>query len=179
MGSACWVSALALASLLAWGPAAAAEVDTAQARQVYAEVNAKLPHMTRVSFRARRPDVEYVSEVRAWSDAEGVRKLEVTDRDDSGDVVGEYFFAGRQLVFVYEAIRGYTESGRQVTRVEDRQYFREGRMIRWLGGLEKVEQLRETPDFLAAQRSRLEAADFYRKAAERAAATPAAGPSTR
>ena len=162
-----------MALLLVVKPVGGAEVGTTQASQVFAEVNAQLPRMAPVSFRARRPDVAYVSEVRAWSDAGGVRKLEVTDRDDSGDVISEYYFAGRQLVFVYGAIRGYTEDNRQVTRNEDRQYFGDGQMIRWLGGRDKVEQPRGSPDYLAAQHGRLAAAAFYQQAAERAAASQA------
>lgn len=145
-------------------PAANAQVDTAFAREVHAEVEKGLDRMQVVSFTARRPRVQFTSEVRAWSDAGGVRKVRTVDRDDSGDVVTEYYFKGGALVFAYEAILGAGAAGKPVTRVEHRQYFREGRMVRWLGGLEKAD-LAKDPEFARAGRERLAAAAFFRDGA--------------
>ena len=109
--------------------------DTAAGRRTVNEINEGLANLTKVRFEAKRPDVEYRSEVTAWSDAQGVRKLAVTDRDDSGDVVTEYYYASGSLVFVYQAIKGYNDAGKQVTRGEERQYFRDGKMVVWLSGM--------------------------------------------
>jgi hypothetical protein len=164
------LAALLAAACLAFFPVtpALAQADTAAAREAVADINGRLARLERAGFRTQRPEVEYASQVKAWADAQGVRKLEVLDRDDSGDVVTEYYFAGGALVFAYRAIRGYNEAGRQATRSEDRQYFRDGKMFRWLGGLEKAAVAPGDPEFATEGRERLAAADFYLQAARRA-----------
>lgn len=158
------------ATLLALAlPVLAQQPDTSLARQVYAEVNAQVPRMQRATFNAKRPDVEYRSEVKAWADASGVRKVEVVDRDDSGDVVTEYYYANGALVFAYQAVKGY-EGRRPVTRVEQRQYFRDGRMFHWLGGTERAPQDPKSRDFVEESKERAAAGAFYLRAARRALA---------
>ena len=74
---------------------------TALARAVYAHVNQNAPQMATQRFRARVPGVAYTSEVVASVEQGRVRKLAVTDRDDSGDVLTDlYFAADGALVFV-------------------------------------------------------------------------------
>ena len=120
---------------------------------------------TVVAFTTRLPNVQYRSEVRAWADGADVRKVTATDRDDSGDVVTEYHYEKGALVFAYQAIKGYNAAGKPVTRVEQRQYFREGRMVRWLGGLEKAD-LAKDPGYAREAKARLAAAAFYRDGAK-------------
>lgn len=162
-------AALAAALVAFTLPAAAQQPDTSLARQVYAEVNAQLPRMTRAAFNARRPDVEYRSEVKAWSDASGVRKVEVVDRDDSGDVLTEYYYASGALVFAYQAVKGF-EGKKQVTRIEQRQYFRDGRMFHWLGGTERAPRDPKSRDFADESKARVAAGNFYLQAARKALA---------
>lgn len=151
-------------------PQAGAQDETAAMRQTVAEINEalKLKGATKARFVAQRPDVEYKSDVNAWSDATGVRKVEVTDHDDSGDVVTEYYYTGEALVFVYQAIKGFNDAGRQVTRNEERQYFRDGRMVKWRSGMaDKSENSASSPEFAEEATTRLAAAQFYLKAARR------------
>lgn len=162
-------AALAATLLAVALPAFAQQPDTSLARQVYADVNAQLPRMTRAAFNARRPDVEYRSEVKAWADASGVRKVEVVDRDDSGDVLTEYYYANGALVFAYQAVKGF-EGRKQVTRIEQRQYFRDGRMFHWLGGTERAPQDPKGRDFADESRERAAAGAFYLQAARKALA---------
>lgn len=143
---------------------AAPPVDTAFAREVTAEVNGGLAKMQPVAFRAQRPDADYESQVRAWRDGEGVRKVEVTDPDDSGSVVTEYYFRDAGLVFAYVAIKGW-QGQREVTRIERRQYFRGGAMERWLDGMDKVERTADDPEYPVEAMLRLDAARFYLDAA--------------
>jgi hypothetical protein len=162
-------TAIALAALLSVPQSAAEPADTAMARQTVKEVNESLARFTKASFEAKRPDVEYRSEVTAWSDAQGVRKLAVTDRDDSGDVVTDYYYASGSLVFVYQAIRGYNDAGKQVTRGEERQYFRDGKMVAWLSGMsDRTANGSATSEFAEEAKVRLAASTFYVKAAGRA-----------
>ena len=161
---AAWWPALWLAAGIAVGPAAGAPADTALAREVTAEVNGGLARLERTAFTAQLKGVDYKSRVRAWRDASGVRKIEVTDADDSGSVVTEYYFRDADLVFAYVAIKGW-KGEREVTRNERRQYFRSGALVLWLDGLDKATRTADDPEFRDEARTRLEAAQFYREAA--------------
>jgi hypothetical protein len=145
-----------------------AQADTAQARQVFAEVNQQLSQLKKASLKAKRPDVDYTSNVKVWRDDSGVRKLEVTDLDDSGDVMTEYYFEGGKLVFVYQAVKGFNDTNKQVTRHEERQYFRADKMFKWLSGTDKSEVSSKSRDFAAEATARFAASAFYAKAAAQA-----------
>ncbi|MEQ1536313.1 MAG: hypothetical protein ABL923_10585 [Burkholderiaceae bacterium] len=151
-------------------PPALAQADTAQARQVFAEVNQQLAQLKKTSLKAKRPDVAYTSNVKVWSDDSGVRKLEVTDLDDSGDVMTEYYYEGGKLVFVYQAVKGFNDANKQVTRHEERQYFRADKMFKWLSGTDKAEVGSKSSDFTAEATARLAASAFYAKAAAQGSA---------
>jgi hypothetical protein len=153
--------------LLASGPALA-QVDTALARRVYAEVNGALARLDKVSVVARRPDDARRSEIAAWADASGIRKLQVTHRANDGDVVTEYYYARGALVFAYRAVKGYNAAGWPVTRDEERQYFRDGAMIRWLSGMDRIPNNPRSEAFARQARARLAASAFYVRSAERA-----------
>jgi hypothetical protein len=151
---------------------AQAQTETALARKVYTDINSRLGELVRVAFVVQQPNVEYRSNVRAWSDAEGVRKLEVTDPDDDGDVIGEYFFERGQLVFYFSTLKGYTETGRLVARSETRQYFSGGRMFKWLAGMDSKSNATppSSTEFIEEEQSRIASASFYHKAANDRAA---------
>jgi hypothetical protein len=166
-------SLLAATATAPTSPAAAAAV----AREVTRDVNGALDRLDRVAFTARRPDVAYDSQLVAWADTTGVRKIEATDLDDSGSVVGEYYFRDGELVFAYVATKGW-QGDREVTRHERRQYFQRGAMVTWLDGMEKAPRAPDDAEFAAEARERIAAATFFRDAALRelrqAGAAPAA-----
>lgn len=166
-----------IAAALAAPPSLAAPDTTtdvaATARAVTREVNGALDRLERADVRARRPDVAYDSQIRAWRDTTGVRKVEATDLDDSGSVVTEYYYRDGDLVFAYVAIKGWQDA-REVTRVEHRQYFRDGTMTRWLAGMDKVVRAPDDPDYAGEAQTRLAAAMFFHDAATRAFNPPAA-----
>jgi len=164
-----------IAAVLFTMPVFAVPDPAAAARQITREVDGALPRLERTDFLARCPDVEYPSEIRAWRDARGVRKVEATDLDDSGSVVTEYYFRDGELVFAYVAIKGWLGE-REATRDEHRQYFRDGAMTRWLAGMDKVPRTVDDPDFAAESRIRHAAAMFFRDAATRAFNPPADPP---
>lgn len=133
----------------------------AEARNVSAEVQKQLGSFKKVNFVAKRPDVDYKSEVTAWSDTSGVRKLEVTDRFESGDVVTGYLYANGVLVFVYQANKFFNKAGMQVTLDEEREYFRDNKMLKWLRGLEKAVNNPSSAEFAREANMRLAASAFY------------------
>jgi hypothetical protein len=95
-----------------------------------------------------------------------VRKVEVTDLDDSGSVVTEYYYRAGRLVFAYVAVKGFDPQGREVTRIEQRQYFRDGRMVQWLGGMEKATIPSTDTRYAGEAKDRIASAAFYGEAAE-------------
>lgn len=171
------VLAAGLVALALFAPGGAfAQADTAAARQVFAEVNGKLASLTETRLQVRRPGFAYDNELRAWSEAGVLRKIESVGRDDSGDVVVEYYFRkDQQFVFAYTAIKGW-EGARQVTRVEHRQYFDDGRMFKWLGGREAAPIPKGDPEFAREANARLDELAAYVPAirAKWAAAAPPA-----
>jgi hypothetical protein len=161
-----------LALLAGHGEAVAQSDVSARAREVFAEVNGKLANLDQAAFQVQRPGVRYRSAVKAWRDAGGVRKIEVVDADDSGSVVTEYYHRDGALVFAYIAVKGFSDAEREVTRVEQRQYFRDGRLVLWLGGLEKAPIPASDPEFARESSERAAASAFYLEAAKAAYAQP-------
>lgn len=166
-----------LVALALFAPGGAfAQADTAAARQVFAEVNGKLASLTETRLKVRRRGFAYDNEIRAWSEAGVIRKIESVGRDDSGDVVVEYYFGrDQQFVFAYSAVKGW-EGARQVTRVEHRQYFDDGTMFKWLGGREAAPIPKGDPEFAREANTRLDELAAYVPAirAKWAAAAPPA-----
>jgi hypothetical protein len=166
------VAILCAAALLA--PALShGQADTAAARQLFSDINKRLPQLDQVSFISKRPGVSYKAEGRAWSDAGTIVKIEIIERDDSGDVVSEFYFSNSTLVFVYEAIKGFADSGntnKQITKLEERYYFRDGKLFKWISGMAKDQS--DNPvgnaDFADAGKSRLAAANTFIAAARKA-----------
>lgn len=155
-----------------------AQVDTAQARQVFAEVNQQLPQLRRVTFSSQRPGVEYKAQGKAWAEGGQVKKIEIIERDDSGDVVSEFYYAGSTLVFVFEMVKGFADAGnsnKQVAIGEERYYYRDGKLFKWLSGMghDKRENPPSSADFANVAKSRLAASATFQAAAVKAlAATP-------
>ncbi len=157
-----------------------AQADTAQARQVFADVNKQLPQLDAVRFTSKRPAADYRAEGRAWAEAGVIKKIEITERDDSGDVVSEFYYAGAALVFVYESVKGFADSGnsrKMVTRLEERYYFRDGKLFKWISGMgnDKGDNAPGTADFVDAGKSRLQASDTFLAAARKAYSAKTSG----
>lgn len=145
-------------ALLLVVPAARAQADTAHAREIFASINARLPTLTAVRFVAPRTDVDYKTQTRAWLDAGAVRKIENTAFDDSGNVITEYYFANGQLVFGLRTVTGFKGTGnasRMVATGEDRFYFRDAKMFKWLSGMgkERAEQAVNGADFAEEEKA--------------------------
>lgn len=153
-------ASLAIASTaLAQAPSPAKD-PAALARAVTADVNGRLASLRVVRKSVRLPGTEYDTKATGWLDANGLRKVLAVADDDSGEVADEYYLQDGRLVFHYRAIKGF-EGKRQVTRVEHRFYFDEGRLTRWLGGLEKAPQSPRDADWATEERRALEAAKAF------------------
>jgi hypothetical protein len=136
-----------------------AQAETAAAREVYGEVQKQLAQMQRTQFNATQPGIPVPSRVIAWSQGKEVRKIQVTAPDPAGDVVSEYYYAKGALVFAYLVVKGETEH---------REYFRDGRMFRWLEGFEKVVRSEGDPAFAEESKNRLAYSAAYLDGVQRA-----------
>lgn len=176
------LAGLCLGGALAISPVVSqAQANTAHARQVYAATHQQLHQLQRVSFVSQRPHVEYPAEGKAWFDGAAVKKIEILERDDSGDVVSAFYFDGTALVFLLESIRGFADAGhpkKQVTTNEERYYFRDGKLFKWLSGMGegKTDNPPASAEFAQASHSRQAAAAVFVKAAQNARSAGATRP---
>ena len=130
---------LLLACTLAMPTWATAPDPLARARAVYTEVNQDAQRMSTQRFLARVPGVAYTSEVVASVDKGQLRKLAVTDPDDSGNVLTDlYFDSDGALVFALRTTQGYTAAGKVKTSNEHRLYFAQDRLVHMLAGMSKA-----------------------------------------
>ncbi len=171
-------SAIATLALMLVPALAGAQPDTEQARRVFSETNQQIPQLERVTFFTRRPGAGYSAEGTAWRDKNTVKKIEIIERDDSGDVVSEWYFSGSTLVFVLESVRGFsnTAPGNKLRTVtEERFYFRDGKLFKWLSGMgnNKTENPTTGQAFTQAAQSLLAASAAFVNAVQQ---TGASGP---
>jgi len=78
-------------------------------------------------------------ELKAWFRDRSVAKLSATFFGESGKAVEEYYFWDSELIFVFRVESHYTKpmSGVVKTKTEDRFYFADGKLIRWLDPAKK------------------------------------------
>jgi len=127
---------ISLFALLSFAPAlelAQAQADTAEARTVYAEINGKLGSYRKVKATAG-DDVA----LQGWLAGRELRKIVATIPGEHGQGVEEYYLRAGGLVFFYGCYD--TENifeGKVVSRTENRCYFQDGRMFKWLDNEKK------------------------------------------
>ena len=133
-----WAGTWLAAGATGLGQAPTAADTVARARAVYADVNQNTHRLSFKRFLARVPGVAYTSEVVAWTEGNQVRKLAVTDPDDSGNVVTNLYFGPEgDLVFALRTTQGHTPRGKLEARNEHRLYFDQDRLVHMLAGLGK------------------------------------------
>lgn len=117
----------------------AAAVDSLEAaigriRQRYAGIQRDLPR-----YRCRTLSLDGFSaeggELQACYDGAALRKLTARYFGESGRAEEQYFVWGDHVDFVFRQTERYTAplSGRVATREEQRFYFVEGKLVRWVG----------------------------------------------
>lgn len=117
----------------------AAAVDSLEAaigriRQRYAEIQRGLPR-----YRCRTLSLDGFSaeggELQACYDGAALRKLTARYFGESGRAEEQYFVWGDHVDFVFRQTERYTAplSGSVAAREEQRFYFVEGRLVRWIG----------------------------------------------
>lgn len=119
--------------------AQAADAPTAEHRRLYAEINATLNTLTRQVYSVQVDDAPVPLEIQTWSsgaDGDIPEKMVSRAVEDHGDTTQEFYFgpAGsrRELRFIFEVITTQAIDGSHKTVQENRYYFRDGKMFRWL-----------------------------------------------
>lgn len=132
-----------------------AQEDTAHHRAVYAEIQKNEGSYRRA--KATFKDDPIVFELQGWFDGSALRKITSVVPGEDGGGSEEYYLENGQPLFVY---RQYRSAGSKPARVEDRFYFRKGRLFKWLG-TDKKPVAATSPDFQSeAERLTGNAANF-------------------
>jgi len=124
------------ASAQAAGPSVEGKITTIRAR--YAEIERGLKACRQVK-RALPGESAEGGELKAYFKDRSVEKLSATFFGETGKALEEYYFWNSELIFVFRVESRYTEpmSGVVKTKTEERFYFAEGKLIRWLDAQKK------------------------------------------
>ena len=120
-------------------------------RQQYAAINKRAAR-----YRKGKKELSGYSleggELIAYFDGPAVVKIVARHFGESGNTLEEYYYLNGQLIFVFEKVSRYSRplSGKVVSAVENRFYFQDDNLIRWLG--EKGKEVRVSEDYRLKER---------------------------
>ncbi|MEZ5385724.1 MAG: hypothetical protein R3F13_09430 [Prosthecobacter sp.] len=106
-----------------------AQSDTAHHRAVYSDINDKKDSFKKVTALYNDEPTEFA--LTGWLDGGEVRKI-VAKCSDDGAGVEEFYLEGEKPLFVYSTYYKMTQSGKRGARVEERLYFKNGAVFKWL-----------------------------------------------
>lgn len=123
--------------VLAVVPAAPAQDDTKHHRAVYDETNSNLKTYKKVKATHNDSDLEFALE--SWSDQGKVRRIDSKVPGEDGDGSEEYYLEDGKMLFAFRYYRAMSaEEGAKPVLVEDRFYFKDGKMFKWIGTDKKL-----------------------------------------
>ncbi len=104
-------------------------------RKQYAAINKRVAKYRKVKKELSGFSLEG-GELLAYFDGRAVVKIVVRHFGEGGQTLEEYYYANSQLIFVFEKVSHYNQpmSGRVVRTSENRYYFKNDDLIRWVGG---------------------------------------------
>lgn len=108
--------------------------DTAHHRAVYAEINEKEGSMKKktVTFLDKEEDLTW--ELKGLFDGQTLRKIVARVPGEDGDGSEEIYVEDGQPLFVFRTYRSLNpDTGKPAAPVEDRMYFKNGRLFKWIG----------------------------------------------
>lgn len=123
------LSLLSLAALVALATSAHAQSDTAHHRAVYNAINEAEAGMQKVTASHKDEPTEFA--LTGYLQNGEVKKIVALCGDDGSGPV-EYYLEGEQPLFVYSTWFKMTESGKRGAKVEERLYFKDGEIVKWL-----------------------------------------------
>lgn len=141
-----------LFSLLLFVSPMQAQDDTAHHRAVYQAINEKAA--TSKPVKATHKDDPIVFELQGWFDGKELRKIISIVPGEDGDGVEEYYLENGQPLFVFRRYSDINQdTGKVLARHEDRFYFREGKLFKWLDTAKKT--VKPTSEDFIAEAERL------------------------
>lgn len=114
-----------------------AQDDAKHHRAVYAETNDNLKSYKRVKTVFLDSELEFAIE--SWWDKDKVRRIDSKVAGEDGDGSEEYYIEDGKLLFAFRYYRAMSaEEGAKRVLVEDRFYFKDGQMFKWIGTDKKL-----------------------------------------
>jgi hypothetical protein len=143
--------------------AAVDAIDTIRSR--YTQINKNLSRYRKVKKELSGYSAEGGA-LEAYFDGDSIRKIVANHYGESGRAVEEFYYWDERLIFVFRKDFRYDKplSGRTVSSQENRFYFDNNRLIRWIG--ENGKQIPSTQaEYSEKQREYLENSEEFLKLA--------------
>jgi hypothetical protein len=104
-------------------------------RKQYAAINKRVARYRKVKKELSGYSLEG-GELVAYFDRGAVVKIVARHYGEGGNTLEEYYYANDQLIFVFEKVSHYNRplSGKVVITIENRYYFNDDDLIRWVYG---------------------------------------------
>ncbi len=136
-------------------------------RQQYAAINARAARYRKVKKELSGFSLEG-GELIAYFDGAAIVKIVARHFGEAGNTVEEYYYRNGQLIFVYEKVSLYNRplSGQVVNVVENRFYFNDDDLIRWIG--EKGKQVQVSEEYRLKEKVLLENSNTFLSGAQSA-----------
>ncbi|MEP2777569.1 MAG: hypothetical protein ABJQ29_07450 [Luteolibacter sp.] len=112
-----------------------AQADTTHHRKVYAEINANQANFAKSSANLEEDGVEI--QLKGFSQNGTLRKIEAEVLGEHGSSSQEYYLENGLPLFIFTTSTNQDFNGKVTGRFEDRYYFRNGVMFKWLDSEKK------------------------------------------
>ena len=125
-------------------------------RQQYATINKRAPRLRKVKKELSGFSAEG-GELVAYFDGKAIVKMVATYYGEMGRTVEEFYYRDQKLIFAFRKVLNYNRplSGKVVSTSEERFYFNNDQLIRWLDPDNKPVEA-SNPDYAAKQAEYLE-----------------------
>lgn len=117
------------AALLSFSVLGHAQSDTSHHRAVYDQINEKEASLKKATATHKDDPTEFA--LTGWLDGGEVKKI-VAKNSDDGEGVEEYYLENEKPLFVFSTYYQTAESGKRGAKVEERLYFKDGSVFKWL-----------------------------------------------
>jgi hypothetical protein len=114
-----------------------AQDDATHHRAVYKEINDNLKSYKEI--KATYTDAELTWTLTAWKDGEHIRRIDAKVPGEDGDGEEEYYLEDGKMLFAFRYYMAMSaEADAKPVTVEDRFYFNDGTMFKWIGTDKKL-----------------------------------------
>ena len=134
-------------------------------RQQYAAINKRAARLRKVKKELSGFSAEG-GELVAYFDGKAITKMVATYYGETGRTVEEFYYRDQKLIFAFRKILNYDRplSGKVVSTSEERFYFNNDQLIRWIDQ-DKKQVEASNPDYAAKQAEYLEYSSTFQSAA--------------